>query len=121
MGISDEDEEEKEAEIEQRRENNSLGRVLEEKLEEIFWNNLALALDITVEVYFDIEIEFWLFFPKQCFLAITFPCFALTSAISGDQKALSRRLMSPKGMADVAASSKSSIKVWVASEKKNRD
>ena len=40
-----------ETEMEQSREKTSLGRVLGERLEQVFWHDLALGLDITVEVY----------------------------------------------------------------------
>ena len=43
-------------EMEQSREKNSLGWVLGERLEQVFCHDLALALDITVEVYLLIEI-----------------------------------------------------------------
>ena len=43
-------------EMERSREKTSLGRVLGERLERVFCHNLALALDITVEVYLLIEI-----------------------------------------------------------------
>ena len=45
-----------EPEMEQSREKTSLGQVLGERLEQVFCHNLALALDLTVEVYILIEI-----------------------------------------------------------------
>ena len=38
-------------------EKSSLGRVLVERLEQVFCHDIALALDITVEVYLLIEIQ----------------------------------------------------------------
>ena len=46
----------REPEMERSREKTSLGRVLGERLEQVFCHDLALALDITVEVYLLIEI-----------------------------------------------------------------
>ena len=45
-----------EPEMERSREKTSLRRVLGERLEQVFCHDLALALDITVEVYLLIEI-----------------------------------------------------------------
>ena len=45
-----------EPEMEQSREKTSRGRVLGERLEQVFCHDLALALDITVEIYLQIEI-----------------------------------------------------------------
>ena len=45
-----------EPEIKRSREKTSLGRVLGKRLEQVFCHDLALALDITVEVYLLIEI-----------------------------------------------------------------
>ena len=45
-----------EPEMERSREKNSLGRVLGERLEQIFYHDLALALEITVEVYLEMAI-----------------------------------------------------------------
>ena len=42
--------------MERSREKTSLGRVLGERVEQVFCHNLALALDITVEIYVQIEI-----------------------------------------------------------------
>ena len=47
---------EEEPEMERSREKTSLGRVLGERLDQVFFHDLALALDITVEVYLLIEI-----------------------------------------------------------------
>ena len=45
-----------EPEMERSREKTSLGRVLGERLEQVFCHDLALALLITVEVYLDVAI-----------------------------------------------------------------
>ena len=45
-----------EPEMERSREKTSLGRVLGEKLEQVFCHDLALALLITVEVYLEVAI-----------------------------------------------------------------
>ena len=42
--------------MERSREKTSLGQVLGERLEQVFYHDLAVALDITVEVYLVIEI-----------------------------------------------------------------
>ena len=43
-------------EIDQNSDKTSMGRVLVERLEQVFCHDLVLALDITVEVYLLIEI-----------------------------------------------------------------
>ena len=45
-----------EAEMKRSREKTSLGRVLGERLEQVFCHDLALALLITVEVYLEVAI-----------------------------------------------------------------
>ena len=45
-----------EPEMERSREKTSLGRVLGERLEQVFCHDLALALLITVEVYLEVAI-----------------------------------------------------------------
>ena len=45
-----------EPEMERSREKTSLARVLGERLEQVFCHNLALALEITVEVYLEVAI-----------------------------------------------------------------
>ena len=42
--------------MERSREKTSLGRVLEKRLEQVFCYDLALVLDITVEVYQEVAI-----------------------------------------------------------------
>ena len=64
LGRSDENEEEKELagehvgerlEMKRSRKKTSLGLVLKERLQQVFCHDLAFPLDITVEVYLDIE------------------------------------------------------------------
>ena len=43
----------------------------------------------------------------------------MASATSGDHQALAGRLMLPKGMAEVATSLRSLVKVWVVSERES--
>ena len=43
-------------EMERSREKTSLGQVLGDKLEQVFWQDLALALVITVKVYLEVAI-----------------------------------------------------------------
>ena len=45
-----------EPEMERSREKTLLGRVLGERLEQVFCHDLALALDITMEVYLEVAI-----------------------------------------------------------------
>ena len=106
-------------EMERSREKTSLGRVLGERLEQVFCHDLALALDITVEVYLLIEILFWRSSSKQCSFANAFRRFATASATSRDHQALAGRLMLLKGMAEVAASLRSLVNVWVAPERES--
>ena len=47
---------EREPEMEQSREKTSVGQVLGERLEQVFCHDLALALEITVEVYLEVAI-----------------------------------------------------------------
>ena len=58
-------------------------------------------------------------FLEQCVFANAFRRFATASATSGDHQALAGRLMLPKGMEEVAASLRSLVKVWVASERES--
>ena len=99
----------------------SLERVLEERLEQVFCHDSALALEITVEEFLarDSNIQFWLSSLEQCALANVLWRFATASAISGDHQTLAGRLMLPKGMAEAAASLRSLIKVWMASERES--
>ena len=43
-------------EMERSREKTSLGQVLGDKLEQVFWQDLALALVITVKIYLEVAI-----------------------------------------------------------------
>ena len=88
-----------------------MGRVLGEKLEQVFCHDSALAFEITVKVYLDIVMLFWRSSSKQCALANALWRFATASAISGSQQALAGQLMLPKGMVEAAASLKSLMKV----------
>ena len=56
---------------------------------------------------------------EQCAFANAFRRFATASATSGGHQALAGRLMLPKGMAEVAASLRSLVKVWMASERES--
>ena len=51
-------------------------------------------------------------------MANAFQGFAMASVTSEDHQALAGRLVLPKRMAEVAASLRSLVKVWVASERK---
>ena len=97
--------------MERSREKTSLGRVFGEKLEQVFCHDSALALDITVKVYLDMEIYFWRSSSKRCAFANAFRRFATASMTSEDHQALAGRLMLPNGMAEVEASLRSLVKV----------
>ena len=97
---ADENDEEEEPQMERSRKKTSLGRVLGERLEQVFCHDSALALDITVKVYRDIE--FW-----------------RSSEISKDYQVLLGQLMLPKGMVEVAASLRSLVKGgWLQKERR---
>ena len=98
-------------EMERSKEKTLLGQVLGERLEQVFCHDLALALEITVEVYLEVAILCWRFSSEQCAFANAFWRFATASATSEDHQALVGRLMLPKGMAEVAASLRSLVKV----------
>ena len=108
-----------EPEMERSREKTSLGRVFGERLEQVFCHDIALALDITVEVYLLIKIQFWRSSSEQCAFANAFWRFATASATLGDHQVLAGRLVLSKGMAEVAASLRSLVKVWVTSERES--
>ena len=50
------EDEEEESEMERSREKTSLGRVLGERLEQVFCHDSVLAFEMTVEIYLEIEI-----------------------------------------------------------------
>ena len=58
-----------ESEMEQSKEKISLGRVLGERVKQVFCHDSVLALEITVEVYLEIVIQFWRSSSEQCGLA----------------------------------------------------
>ena len=106
-----------EPEMKRSREKTLLGRVLGERLEQVFCHDLALALEIKVEVYLEVTIWCWRSSSEQCAFANAFRCFATASATSEDHQVLAGRLMLPKPMEEVAVSLRSLVKVWVASER----